>query len=235
MRLVRSQRRWHRAPWGKAKWEGWVGSLPRAPTRYTMSPSLLWMQGLKLLPPLLTHHPSLCNFCSDLASKDQKTFVFFPSPLLVSLKIIKPNLSCVAYLCQGCLERSGWEGGWSAARGSGDPCVGCLHVSGPFIAGRETAKVTAKAEAPAAQSSKLRCNQLAERGRRPAASCVRDYGKLSGYLSESGICVLVHTWVLSSLGGVAWGSILAVPWHAACTPALLGWDRMAQSDSWPRR
>lgn len=137
-----------------------MGTLPSAPTGYTMSPSLLWIQGLKLLPPLLTHHPSRCNFWSDLASKDQKTFVFFPSPLLVSLKIIKPNLSCVAYLCQACLERWGWEGGWTEARDSGDPSVGCISV--PFIAGRETDKVPAKKEAPAAQPSKLRCKQLAE-------------------------------------------------------------------------
>lgn len=234
MCLVRSQRRWHRAPWGKAKREGWVGSLPRAPTRYTVSLSLLWMQGLKLLPPLLNHHPSLCNFCSDLASKDQKTFVFFPSPLLVSLKLIKPNLSCVAYLSQGWLGEVGVGGRMECGQGLWGPLPG-LHVSGPFIAGGETAEVTAKAEALAAQPSKLRCNQLAERGRRPAASCVRDNGKLSGCLSKSCICVLVHTWVLSSLGGGAWGSISAAPWHAAGAPALLGWDRMAKSDSWPRR
>lgn len=60
------------------------------------SDTLLWIQGVKPPPLPISPAPSLCNFHADLAPKDH--LAFSRSPLLVSLKRIKPNLSCVAYL-----------------------------------------------------------------------------------------------------------------------------------------
>lgn len=89
---------------GKAKW-GRLGESAWCTSSEPKSPSPLWTQGLKLLPLLLTPPPSLCNFNADLVPKIH--VVFSPSPLLVSLKIIKPNPNYVASLHPRSSERSG--------------------------------------------------------------------------------------------------------------------------------
>lgn len=113
---------------GKAKWEGRT-SMPCAPTQYTKSPSLLLIQGLKQLL-LLTPTPP--PFTVQLQSRTwplRTTCVFSSSPFLVSSKIIKPNPTCVACLCQGRWERPGWRGGCNAAWDSGERGDGSCKTS----------------------------------------------------------------------------------------------------------
>lgn len=109
-----------RAPWGRPS--GKAGRVcPVHPLGTPSLPPSSYDTGSEATPSPAHPHPAPFHcVISTLTWPLRTTWVFSSSPFLVSSKIIKPNPTCVACLCQGRWERPRWRGGWNAARDSGD-------------------------------------------------------------------------------------------------------------------
>lgn len=113
---------------GEGRVGGWA-SLPHPTTLPSLF--LLWIQqGFLSCSPLSLTSTTPPHFVTSSQTRLLRTLcIFSPSQPLVSLKIISPNPCCVAYLCQGCLERSGCRQTCIAARGSCDSAAWAAYLS----------------------------------------------------------------------------------------------------------